>query len=292
MKRIYLVLFLSFIGMQLSQSQVYHPLVDTGKLWSTYHFDLFGGPPYTDFTKFQGDTTLGLYTYKKVWVDETGWGPWSLFGSIREDAMKKVYLVYSYTTIERLLYDFNVTVGDSIYLMDGVHPYVLDSTGTFTLNTGELRKSYMFHSTIPGYPCTETWVEGIGSLTFGVLHSGFCGMVGDQPNMLCTWENDTLKYHWDYPECFIYTGIDNHSEDEPGISLYPNPASDRITIKVNNIQKELNVTVSSMKGEKLLQQTFMNQAEVQMDLNTLAKGIYLVKIQTRQGVEIKKLIID
>jgi LEA14-like dessication related protein len=47
-----------------------------------------------------------------------------------------------------------------------------------------------------------------------------------------------------------------------------------------------------MKGEQVMQRKFQNPTPVEMDVSMLAKGIYLVKIQTGAGIESKKLVIE
>jgi LEA14-like dessication related protein len=52
------------------------------------------------------------------------------------------------------------------------------------------------------------------------------------------------------------------------------------------------ITIFSLKGEQIMYGQFQNQNPVEMDVSMLAKGIYLVKIQTSEGVESKKLVIQ
>jgi hypothetical protein len=47
-----------------------------------------------------------------------------------------------------------------------------------------------------------------------------------------------------------------------------------------------------MKGEQVMQRKSQNQNVIEMDVSTLAKEIYLVNIQTRHGIESKKLVIQ
>ena len=292
MKKRYLLLLLAFSGGL--HAQTYHPLVETGKLWSTYHFNLPPSPPSSDYVKFDGDTVFGAITYKKVFITENAnQTQWTYYGAIREDNQRKVFLQRAYTlNNERLLYDFNLIPGDSLLLMMNPNYYFLDSTGTVTIETGEQRKTYMLHCTI--YPCTENWIEGIGSITFGVMNSGFCGAVGDDPNMLCAWENDSLKYHWpDYPECFVLTGINDLSQDSKSIKIYPNPAIDKITITgLIATREEINVSVFTINGEALMIQKVRNAEQLDIDVSRLAKGLYIVKIQENNSQKVEMLAIE
>lgn len=291
MKKIYFIFLLAFSG--ILHGQTYYPLVSTGKLWSTYHFNMLPNPPSSDYMKLEGDTVFDAITYMKVFKTENeNLTQWTYYGAIREDIQRKVFLQYAYTiNNERLLYDFNIVPGDSLLLMGNPNYYFLDSVGTVTLETGEQRKSYMLHCKI--FPCTETWIEGIGSITFGVMSSGFCGAVGDDPNMLCAWENDSLKYHWsDYPDCFVLTGINDLSQDINSIKIYPNPAIDKITITgLIATREEIIVSIFTINGEAMLNQKIRNSEQLEIDVSRLAKGIYIVKAQAKDSMKVEMLVI-
>ena len=293
MKKIYFAFLLVFAAISFLHAQPYHPLVVTGKLWSTYHFNMIPNPPTSDYVKFEGDTVFGTYTYRKVLKTEReNMTQWTYYGAIREDAQKKVFLQRAYTlNNEILLYDFNIVPGDSLQLVTNPNYYILDSVGTRTLASGEQRKSYMFHYT--GYPCNDTWVEGIGSIVYGVMNSAFCGFVGDDPRMLCAWENDTLKYHGPvYPVCFVITGINNLPQDCKILKVFPNPATDKITITgLKTNQEEMNVTIFTISGKALMIQKFRNPNPMELDISRLSKGIYILKIQALDMLEVEKLVI-
>lgn len=47
-----------------------------------------------------------------------------------------------------------------------------------------------------------------------------------------------------------------------------------------------------MNGEKLLHRIFQNQNTMELNIGSFTTGIYLVKIQTKAGVESRKLVIQ
>ena len=82
------------------------------------------------------------------------------------------------------------------------------------------------------------------------------------------------------------------SSHEQDPVVFPNPADKSITIASNcRLPVETIISVFNMKGEQVIQGKFHNQNPVEMDVSMLAKGIYLVNIQTRDGIESKKLVI-
>ena len=71
--------------------------------------------------------------------------------------------------------------------------------------------------------------------------------------------------------------------------LIPNPASDIVSIFSSfSIRK---VEIYSLKGEKLIESDVEN-VSISLDVSTLPKGIYLVKVYTPQGVATKKLVVN
>ena len=75
-------------------------------------------------------------------------------------------------------------------------------------------------------------------------------------------------------------------------SIYPNPASKKITITGNrNFTGETMIDVFNMKGEEVKVEKFQNQSLIQMDVSNLPKGIYLMRIQSMEGIESKKFVI-
>lgn len=76
------------------------------------------------------------------------------------------------------------------------------------------------------------------------------------------------------------------------IVIYPNPAKDKITITNNSdlIQTET-INIFQISGQKVMQKDFQNQKLIQIDVSMMPKGIYLMKIQTMEGMAVKKLVI-
>jgi len=73
--------------------------------------------------------------------------------------------------------------------------------------------------------------------------------------------------------------------------IYPNPANDEITIEnisLNNTQDEI-ISVYNIQGQLLLQQ-LMQQQKTEINVSDFASGIYIVKVKTEVGVEVKKFI--
>lgn len=81
-------------------------------------------------------------------------------------------------------------------------------------------------------------------------------------------------------------GTENNQFDSQEIVLFPNPASDRITVQSkNSIVKS--VTIYSLSGQLVLK-AIDNLQDV--DVSKLSSGVHLVKVETDKGTFFKRLI--
>jgi hypothetical protein len=83
----------------------------------------------------------------------------------------------------------------------------------------------------------------------------------------------------------IITGIENIKTDT-GLSIYPNPAMDQLTIGTP-VGGQL--SVQSLSGQQLIQQTVTIPATT-LDVKTLPAGVYVVKVADKKGVQVGKFI--
>ena len=89
------------------------------------------------------------------------------------------------------------------------------------------------------------------------------------------------------------TQLNDLAENSTLFKCYPNPATNKISIETNsNLQGETTVCIFNMNGALLQQEKFQSQNLIEMDVSALAKGIYLLKIKTKAGIETKKLVVQ
>lgn len=94
----------------------------------------------------------------------------------------------------------------------------------------------------------------------------------------------------DTSDCkIIYSvGIDESIVDN-GISIYPNPTRDNFTIAFSKIVSGANITLYDVSGKIITRKTVIDQDYVNLRLDGVS-GIYIVEIQTRDGLLIRKRI--
>ncbi|MFT4758542.1 MAG: hypothetical protein ACI9XO_000899 [Paraglaciecola sp.] len=74
------------------------------------------------------------------------------------------------------------------------------------------------------------------------------------------------------------------------VSIYPNPATDALTIDLGDLTGE-RVEVYNTVGQRLMLQEIQGQ-KVTLAIQDLEKGVHLVKVWTDRGVAVKKVLID
>jgi hypothetical protein len=85
------------------------------------------------------------------------------------------------------------------------------------------------------------------------------------------------------------TSSNNHIEmDELGFSLSPNPASSKLNVKIaSDIQT---ISVFSITGQLMSNVEVANKNMVSIDVADLANGVYLLQVNTKDGVFTKRFV--
>lgn len=73
-------------------------------------------------------------------------------------------------------------------------------------------------------------------------------------------------------------------------NVYPNPATNVVSItNTENITLE-KVVIYDISGKQLSVQSINNDAEIQLNVENLASGTYILHLETNQGIAVKKLV--
>ncbi len=89
------------------------------------------------------------------------------------------------------------------------------------------------------------------------------------------------------------TSIEENELTKTIFNIYPNPANNKITINnKDNLFKESQISILNMAGQQVISEQFNSQNKIEMNVSSLVKGIYFVRIQTNSGIESKKLVIQ
>ncbi|MBX2931552.1 MAG: T9SS type A sorting domain-containing protein [Chitinophagaceae bacterium] len=89
-----------------------------------------------------------------------------------------------------------------------------------------------------------------------------------------------------------YSKIENiqYSTFNTQLSIYPNPAKDVLNIQYSNIKE---VSIIDLTGRRLLNKNYDDLTFVQLNIATLSKGIYFVKVTNTEGnTQTQKLVVE
>src|SRR5690554_162310 len=73
-------------------------------------------------------------------------------------------------------------------------------------------------------------------------------------------------------------------------NLYPNPATNIVNITNNENMAVQQIMVYDVAGKQLSTQTFNNETEIQLNVENLVSGTYMLHIKTNEGVAVKKVV--
>jgi photosystem II stability/assembly factor-like uncharacterized protein len=73
-------------------------------------------------------------------------------------------------------------------------------------------------------------------------------------------------------------------------SVFPNPVSNTITVEISDLnQSEVDVTVFNMQGQLLIEQT-ISQARTEIDVSSIARGVYYIRVEDKDRTGVRKFI--
>lgn len=203
------LLFLSLIcwGQQQETSLYKYSLLEPTNFWSVL-IDTTAVPvpdfdPYkhvtTTWYKFRNDTVINGFGFKTLIQTTHQHRMWSVAGYLRQEGKQIYYLSGSR---EILLYDFNLTVGESF--KSAIYPdfsYIsrLDSIRDTTVNNSARKIYYLteYPESDPAKTQKEVWIEGIGSISDGLLRQTMLGLTTNnwqEYQLMCFHQNETLVY--------------------------------------------------------------------------------------------------
>jgi hypothetical protein len=76
------------------------------------------------------------------------------------------------------------------------------------------------------------------------------------------------------------------------INLYPNPATNHLTIDLPNVKEKVAVTIADISGKIIYSTTARETRKIEVNTKDFAEGIYVVQIQTADFIRSKKLVVE
>jgi hypothetical protein len=80
-------------------------------------------------------------------------------------------------------------------------------------------------------------------------------------------------------------------KDHPDVSIFPNPATTKFTLKMNSSADKSTLKIYNVNGKELLSREIQNP-ETEISTDFLAKGVYFVTLQNQKTLHTRKLIVQ
>ena len=305
MKNNLLIIFILISVITKSQTSVYHPFPDSNAVWNIQTSTQCSVATATrEFFSYimEGDTLIGGQIYHKLHepyvIDSSGcWpyyssglGPGYIGGLRQEVSNRKVYFIASMDTVEHLIYDFNLHLGDTIRTFLAQDCWSGDSIISgedSVLINGTYRKRWALNLNFgPSYI-----IEGIGYT--GGLITHYCDWFEGGAVLSCFIQNGTLLYSDPDPyyqtNCDIINNLTSIVNNDK-ISIHPNPFSEIAVLEIKEPQGELNMY--NLLGVNVFRKNIISISTT-IEREGIPPGIYFITITNREGIIQKgKIVIE
>jgi len=87
------------------------------------------------------------------------------------------------------------------------------------------------------------------------------------------------------------TGINDNSFTS-SINIYPNPATNYLTIALGGSNQKIGVTITDITGKIIYRLTTNETNKIEVNTKDFAEGIYVVRIQAADFIGTKKLVVE
>lgn len=309
-------------------AQTYHPFPDSSAIWrieTTISSDPDPTFVFHHSVFISGDTLIGNTLYHKLYrgnilASDTLASNYT--GSIRE-VNKRVYLhldslaahnisMFGFSNFfgfcrwmngsdtsvlnkDLLLYDFNVSVGDTI-LYDYLDSTKIEiSSIDSILIQSQYRKRYHYNFVSSNYinNCNglfwfyNYYIESIGS-PLGVF--GHLGTYFENHSELLCFEDTKIAYP-DTTSCINAVGINEEMVKENSVAVYHNPNNGLFKFTIEAPFQEANLTIFDLTGKVITQQR-ITQNNTQINLLSHPKGMYFYQLLVDEKQVTGKLIVQ
>ncbi|MCT4622526.1 MAG: T9SS type A sorting domain-containing protein [Schleiferiaceae bacterium] len=267
MKKLATLLFLLLSITSFAQNYQYHPFPKQTGYWKYIEKDwqwIWTGNWINEEYKAQGDT---LYS--------PGEGAYY-------EKNKRIYYRYDTSSVFKVLYDFNLTLGDTFVnpFYESGNPYWTDSMAVVTLEDSS-GLSFGFYGRRTLYLDGQPWIEGIGNPSYhGIKHNLHPGSLSGG------WEFKCLYYDGQSVPCQNAYILGEEKEYSIQPKLFPNPTHNKLILK--NLPVDSQLEIFDVMGVNLTHQVTIDGEE--LDVSRLKPGTYLLKLSGANGATFKRFV--
>lgn len=291
MKKLFTLLLIILTSIGFAQNSI--TFDDPDASWnvaSTYPNANPQNPNFVETTTkvygFMGDTLIGSELWTKIYFtpDSNFISDFTYLGNIKEDNGFVIFMDTLNST--DTIYNFNLQPGDSVaydfgFGIDYLKVEIIDS---IEIN-GEFYKRFHFEE--PNYPpmfLTEVWIEGIGSV-HGPLFPRYPGIfsneIPDSAKLTCYKKDNSIIWNNPYYDnCFISIILSAIELNDENFKIFPSPVKEKLRIEIpNNETGNINISIFDLSGKLLIQKTFNQTGEIEINVTSFEKSFYLLQIE-------------
>ena len=81
----------------------------------------------------------------------------------------------------------------------------------------------------------------------------------------------------------------NEINNQLNISVYPNPASDKLTVEISGNPNGSNLSLANIEGQQIIKRQ-ITEPKTQLDISNLPSGVYFVRLTGEKNVSVGKFI--
>ncbi len=129
----------------------------------------------------------------------------------------------------------------------------------------------------------EKVVGGLAAITFPAI-------VSSEPLLVTATKQNYRPYQG--PITVTNSGVGTEEFDYSTITVYPNPANEFVTINWTNAETPNRVELWDATGKLILVENQFSGNFVQFNLSGLAPGVFVLKVESPNGSQISKLIVQ
>lgn len=246
---------------------------------------------YTDGdTVINGNIYLRLIEYRIDTDYEPGTEPVLFFGytgAIRNSGNKQVEFIDHWNDEPEIIYDFNLSVGDTIKVGYGAEPYEPEPLVVLSIDSIELcgnyHKRYNLNDTIWHLMTPVSLTEGIG-FNVGLINPYFF-QFEQESTLNCYTERNNENCE----ECILLLS-NKELENNFKIDIFPNPNSG--LLKIRSDKYIIGYDIINELGLIIYSENNLNNMDLALNTD-LSNGIYFIKFKTLdQKIYLKKMIIQ
>lgn len=249
-----------------------------------------------------GDTIFNSFVFKKIY--KKGHGSYTWFGSppvgcsgsynyintipsyFIRSAGKQMFLRQTTDTIEYLLYDFNLAVGDTLPL--SYNNYATDITVT-TIDSIYTSSGYRKRFELTGSTWAQYLLEGIGhskGLVEPLNVPLECGY-----NLDCFSLNDTAYFPVVGQTCNLTVGLISY-KNEISHSVFPNPFNSFTTFQFSSIMNNAELNIYNLYGQCIKELKNISGDKIKIERGVLSTGLYFYELrQNSKHIATGKLMV-